>query len=137
VPRELTILERIRRGEPDRPTATESVTDRIRSVTANISRILNAREGHAPAQPEYGMPAPSEIVHAFPHAVDRCKRQIQDQLDRYEPRLSDLEVIHLEVETDPLKIYFQLSGKLRTDAGGTWLTLRVVYHPSGRVDIRR
>lgn len=137
MPRELTILERIRRGEPDRPTATESVTDRIRSVTANISRILNAREGHAPAQPEYGMPAPSEIVHAFPHAVDRCKRQIQDQLDRYEPRLSDLEVIHLEVETDPLKIYFQLSGKLRTDAGGTWLTLRVVYHPSGRVDIRR
>ncbi len=137
MPRELTILERIRRGEPESPTATESVTDRIRSVTANITRILNAREGNAPAQPAYGMPAPSEIVHAFPHAVDRCKRQIQDQLERYEPRLTDFEVIHLEVETDPLKIYFQVSGKLRTDAGGTWLTLRVIYHPSGRVDIRR
>lgn len=137
MPRELTILERIRRGEPESPTATESVTDRIRSVSANVRRILNAREGSACAQLDYGMPAPSEIVHAFPHAVDRCKRQIQTLIERFEPRLSDLEVIHLEVESDPLKIYFQVSGKLRSDAGGTWLTLRVAYHPSGRVDVRR
>lgn len=137
MPRELTVLERLRRGEPPSPTATESIEDRIASVVANVRRIVNSREGNAPAQPDYGMPAPSEIVHAFPHAIDRVQRQLKLQLQRYEPRLRELEVLHLEVENEPIKMFFQVSGRLATESGGTWLTLRLVFHPSGRFDVRR
>ena len=118
-------------------TATESVEDRIRSVIANIRRITNSREGSAPAQPDYGMPPPSEIVHAFPHAIERLQRHLRTQIERYEPRLKDLEVLHLEVENEPVKMFFQVSGRIPTESGGTWLTLRLTFNPSGRFDVRR
>lgn len=137
MPRELTVLERLRRGEPTSPTATESVEDRIQSVIANLRRIVNSREGCAPAQPDYGMPAPSEIVHAFPHAIERVQRQLKSQIQRFEPRLTELEVLHLEVENEPIKMFFQVSGRIATESGGTWLSLRLAFNPSGRFDIRR
>ena len=137
MPRELTVLERLRAGRPDTPTATESVEDRIKSVVANVRRLINSRVGGSAAAPDYGMLPPSEIVHAFPHAIERVQRQLRTLIDRYEPRLSDVEILHLEVENEPIKLFFQLSGRIPTSSGGTWLTLRLVFHPSGRFDVRR
>ena len=98
--RELTLLERLRSGEEPTPghTAVENTNLLMRSVRDNISRILNAREAHALAQPDYGTPPPSEIVYGFPSSVGRMQRCIKTLLEKFEPRLGDIQVIHVENE---------------------------------------
>ena len=97
--REQTILERLRSGEePDQRTAVENTGLMMKSIRNNITRLLNAREENAPAQPDYGVPAPSEIVYGYPQSVSRMQRWIKSLLEKFEPRLSDVEVIHIENE---------------------------------------
>ncbi len=138
MPHELTILERLRRG--DAASASSSVQDvdaLIRSIEANVARLLNAREGSALAQPDYGMPPPSEIVHAFPRAVTRVQRHVKNLLERFEPRLGSVEVTHIENEQDKLSLRFQIQARLATSPSEMWVSYALRFDPSGRVTLRR
>jgi type VI secretion system protein len=136
VPHELTILERLRRGDAAARSTGEDTDLLIRSIEANVARLLNAREGSAPAQPDYGMPPPSEIVHAFPRAVSRVQRHVKDLLERYEPRLADVDVVHLETG-DKLSLRFQIQARLATSSSAMWVSYELKFDPSGRVTLRR
>ncbi|HBP23659.1 MAG TPA: type VI secretion system baseplate subunit TssE [Planctomycetes bacterium] len=137
--RELTILERLRRGEePSQRTAVEDTNLLGKSVQANVGRLLNARLEHAPAQPDYGVPAPSEIVYGYPSAVTRMQKHIKGLIDKYEPRLADVEVIHIESdERNQLTLQFQIQGRLCTSANSTWISFLTRFDPSGRISLRR
>lgn len=138
MPHELTILERLRRGDAAVPKSSVEDTDQlIRSIEQNVARVLNAREGSAPAQPDYGMPAPSEIVHAFPRAVGRVQRHVKVLLERFEPRLTDVEVVHLENEADKLSLRFRIQARLATSPSSMWVSYDLKFDPSGRVTLAR
>lgn len=138
MPHELTILERLRRGAAAGPSSSvEDVDLLMRSIEANLARLLNAREGSAAAQPDYGMPPPSEIVHAFPRAVTRVQQHVKRLLERFEPRLCDLEVTHLENEQDKLSLRFQIQARLATSPSAMWVSYALRFDPSGRVTLRR
>jgi type VI secretion system protein len=135
---ELTVLERLRRGDAaGAPSSVQDLDLLMRSIEANLTRLLNAREGSAPAQPDYGMPPPSEIVHAFPRAVTRVQRHVKNLLERFEPRLTEVEVNHLENEQDKLSLRFQIQARLATSASAMWVTYALRFDPSGRVTLRR
>lgn len=138
MPHELTILERLRQGRA--ATATSAVEDvdlLLRSIEGNLGRLLNSREGSAVARPDYGMPPPSEIVHAFPRAVTRVQRHVKELLERFEPRLRDVEVTHLENEQDKLSLQFTIQARLATSPSAMWVSLSLRFDPSGRVTLRR
>ena len=138
MPHELTVLERLRRGDAVQPKSSVEDTDLlVRSVEGNLSRLLNAREGSAPAQLDYGMPAPSEIVHAFPRAVARVQRHVKTLLERYEPRLGEVQVIHIENEADKLSLRFQIQARLITSPSNMWVSYQLKFDPSGRVTMSR
>lgn len=138
MPRELTVLERLRRGDAGRSTSSvEDVDLLIRSIEANVARLLNAREGSSLARPDYGMPAPSEIVHAFPRAVGRVQTHVRELLIRFEPRLCDVEVTHLEDTTTKLSLSFQIQARLATSPSAMWVSYVLRFDPSGRVTLRR
>lgn len=138
MPHELTILERFRRGDAAVPKTSVEDTDLlVRSIEANLARLLNAREGSAPAQPDYGMPAPSEIVHAFPRAVARVQRHVKMLLEKFEPRLTEVQVIHLENELDKLSLRFRIQARLATSPTSMWVTYVLKFDPSGRVTLGR
>jgi len=138
VARELTILERLRRGEePSQRSAVENTSLLIRSIQNNIARILNSRELHAPAQPDYGVPAPCEIVYSFPSAITRMQRKIKDCLEKYEPRLSDIEILHVESEEkEKLTLQFQVQARLKTSTNTSWVSFLTRMDPSGRISLR-
>ncbi len=136
--RELTILERLRRGEVLSKTSVENTNLLIRSVQANITRILNAREGHALAQLDYGVPPPSDIVYGYPSSVTMMQRTIRDLVGKYEPRLGDCEVIHVESdENTRFKLQFQLQAQLTASSNTTWVSWLVLMEPSGRITLSR
>lgn len=138
MPHELTVLERLRRGDDAVPKTSVEDTDLlVRSIEGNLMRLLNAREGSAPAQLDYGMPAPSEIVHAFPRAIARVQRHVKNLLERYEPRLGEVQVIHVENPNDKLSLRFQIQARLITSPSSMWVSYDLKFDPSGRITLKR
>lgn len=113
--RDRTLLERLAQAKT-RPARTmaEDPNALLKSVLRNLGRILNSRQGLAPAQMDFGIPAPSEITQAFPESVDKMQRVIRECIEKYEPRLNSVNVIHVESEDDVLTVRFQVTAKVKT-----------------------
>lgn len=98
---EQTLFERIRNADAPRdPSMTLDRSRVMRSVADNLSRIFSSRVGHAPAQMDYGMPDPVEIAMSFPSGVDTLRKALKECIERYEPRLVDVQVLMVETEGD-------------------------------------
>lgn len=109
-----TLLERIAEPDPGRHLALD--TNRLRrSVLAHLQRLLNARHGHAPAQPDYGIPDLNEFMFSMPESIGPMERAIQKSIEKYEPRLARVKVKWMPEEDDPLNIRFEITARIRTD----------------------
>jgi type VI secretion system protein len=112
--RERTLLERI--AEPDTGGRLALDTNRLRrSVLAHLRRLLNARHGHAPAQPDYGIPDLNEFMFSMPESITPMQKAIQKSIEKYEPRLTKIKVVWAPDEDDPLNIRFEITARIRTD----------------------
>lgn len=109
---ERTLLERLARGGKQARTLSEDTNALVKSILRNLQKILNARQGHAPAQLDFGIPAPSEITTNFPESIPMMQKIIRDSIEKYEPRLTSVNVVHVESEDDVLSLRFQITGKL-------------------------
>jgi type VI secretion system lysozyme-like protein len=127
------LFDRLR--DPDR-SAARSVhqrTDRIYgSVLRHLQHVLNTRHDDSPAAPELGLPALSDVDIST--RAEDLRRAIEQAIRSYEPRLAGVRVLHVPAdEGDPLKIRFQITGRLATadervtvrfdtlvDAAGSW-----------------
>ena len=123
--RSATLLERIsaaKRGgilsvREDRAAA-------MRSVLANLGRVLNTRLGAASAQPDLGTASPHELLQGFPGTAKQTQAAIARCIERYEPRLCDVKVDIGELDPNKRDIAFQVSARL---AGGD-VRDRVSFH---------
>ena len=93
---ERTLLERLRKPAQGPQTMHEDAGALMRSILRNMNRILNSRAGQFPAQPDYGIPSPSEIAHAYPDSVKVVQRRMRECIEKYEPRLKDVQVTQIE-----------------------------------------
>jgi predicted component of type VI protein secretion system len=64
---------------------------------------------------DLGIPAPCEIVLGFPEAVGQLKRTIVAVIEKYEPRLRNVQVFYQPRETEGLVVNFMVSGRLVHD----------------------
>lgn len=110
---ERSLLERLLDpGSPPGPKIREDRRAKIESIVRNLSRVLNSRHGSAPAQPDYGIPELSDILVAFPAAVGRMQKAIRATIEKYEPRLTGIQVIHVQDETSPMTLRFLILARL-------------------------
>jgi type VI secretion system protein len=131
--KERTLLERLAKPKTAAVrTLGQSSTELLRSVVRNLQNILNTRVGHAPAQMDLGMPAPSDIVHATPDAVGLVLRNLRECIEKYEPRLSSVEISHVESETDVLTLRFQVTARIQDAKDGGSLSFETVVDPRGQ-----
>ncbi len=135
--RQRTLLERLARPEAagDR-TAREDPSEVVRSVLRNLHRILNARLGHAPAQPDLGTPAPSDIVRAGPEAIGWIGEALRACIEKYEPRLEGVEVIPVEGGGEALSLHFQVTARLAGGREAMPVSFDTTVDPSGRIRVR-
>ncbi len=113
---ERTILERLRNpADIERRSVNVDRRALVDSVVRNLRQILNSRQGSALAQLDLGIPAPCEIVLGFPEAVGQLKRTIVAVIEKYEPRLRNVQVFYQPRETEGLVVNFIVSGRLAYD----------------------
>ena len=110
---ERTLLERI--AEPDTGRHLALDVNRLRrSVLAHLRRLLNSRHGHAPAQPDYGIPDLNEFMFSMPESITPMQKAIQKSIEKYEPRLTKVKVTWAPDEDDPLNIRFEITARIKT-----------------------
>jgi type VI secretion system protein len=131
-----SILERLNRPRNTATrTATENATELRRSVLRNLANLLNTRTGSAPAQMDLGMPAPSEITHSTPNAVNLMLRNLRACIEKYEPRLRDVEITHVESPEEVLSLRFQVTARIANRDGVT-VSFDTVVNPGGHVKVQ-
>ena len=107
--REQRLLERIRSWEKDPGRRSREDSGRIiDSVLLHLSRILNTKVGNVQIAEDFGMPDFTDLVYNFPEAVRNLERSIRLMIQKYEPRLSAVQVRFVPQEdTKHLTPYYQ------------------------------
>jgi type VI secretion system protein len=134
---ERSILERLARPRQGAGrTLAESPQEIARSVLRNLQHILNTRLGTAPAQMDLGMPAPSEITQASPDAVNLVIRNLRACIEKYEPRLTSVDIAHVEAGDEMLSLRFQITARVIVARDGTTISFDTVVDPAGRIRLQ-
>ena len=135
--RERSILERLARpATKGQRTMTEDTREITRSVLRNLQHILNSRLGDAPAQPDLGMPSPSEITQASPDAINLVMRNLRSCIEKYEPRLSGIDIAHVEAGDEILTLRFQVTARLVVSRDGATISFDTVVNPGGHIRLQ-
>ena len=131
---ERSILERLAKpSTKGQRTLNENTHEITRSVLRNLQHILNTRLGDAPAQPDLGMPSPSEITQASPDAINLVMRNLRACIEKYEPRLSSIDIAHVEAGDEILTLRFQVTARLVVSKDGHTISFDTVVNPGGHI----
>ncbi len=133
--RTASLLERLdaaARGQSGR-TIQEDRAAAVRSIVRNLQRMLNSRQGNAPAQMDLGIPSPHELMQGFPATLDQAIRTIRTCIMRYEPRLTAVVVTHLPAEESAAGIAFRITAQLAGDGPREQLSLQTAISANGRI----
>ena len=131
-----TLFERLKNPEGTTArTLAEDTNAQVRSILRNLARILNARVGQAPAQMDFGIPSPSEIATGYPESLATMQKTIRMCIERYEPRLKDVQVLQIESDDIRLAVRFQVSARLATSKDGRQVSFDTLMDPSGHVNL--
>ncbi len=85
------------------------------SVLAHLRVLLNTRCGSCELRPDYGLPDLVDYLHNFPGGVRDLQRALQQAISAGEPRLKNVSVRPLELESGILTLHFEVTASL---AGG-------------------
>jgi type VI secretion system protein len=110
---ERSLFERL--ADPDPPGGRRLSLDigRLkRSVVTHLQVMLNSRHGHAPAQPDYGIPDLNEFMFAFPDSITPMRQAIERSIEKYEPRLKNVKAVWVADPDNPLNIRFEITAQL-------------------------
>lgn len=89
------LLERLNRNADERAQRRVRDEDRVKqSVITHIGNLLNTRRGNVPTDPEFGMPdIPNRGSDSAQMGQEIVDQAIRELLERYEPRVTDVEVV--------------------------------------------
>jgi len=125
------LRERSRETERSTQVNTQVLAD---SVMVNLRRMLNSRQGIASTVPDYGLPDPTDVVHNFPEAIDLCRRNIRQSIEKYEPRLRNVAVNHVLDEDNPFHLRFEIRAQLVSEQEATPVAFFTTLDASGQAE---
>lgn len=131
-----TLFERLRQGRTARDPSLSLDRARLRaSIAANLQQIFTSRELHAPAQPDYGMPDPGELLHALQGGPELMRKRLKACVEQFEPRLQDVKVMQIEAAEFGHELHFTLRGALR-GMPQERLSFDATVQPDGRIRVQ-
>ena len=83
-----------------------------------------------------GMPAPSDITGASPNAVALLLKILRASIEKYEPRLKDVEIAHVEGADEILTLRFQITARIEGAPDGSSISFDTVVDPGGRCKVQ-
>jgi len=141
VAREQALLERIgAAGHPRASARYEATTEEdaealMESVQRNLTRLLNSRHGMCEAAPDYGLPALTDLVVGSAEYLQLVQEAIRNAIEKYEPRLRRVRVVHRADEGDARTLVFRVEGVLVGRSGEHRVCYQTAFSPAGRFQV--
>jgi len=106
-----TLLERLELPEgPEGRDREESDDVVLGSIRANLHRILNAQRGFSPIAKEYGLADLVESTFTVT-SMSRIEEELRRTIERYEPRLTGVQVRFVNTSEVRLGLRFDVTAK--------------------------
>ncbi|MFQ6043331.1 MAG: type VI secretion system baseplate subunit TssE [Candidatus Poribacteria bacterium] len=90
------------------PISDTTENQRLLSIKEHLVALFNTRRGSLGHLPDYGLPDISEICDNMPESIAELQRTIKETVDKYEPRLKQVQVLKHE-EADENSTAFSVS----------------------------
>ncbi len=138
--REKTLLDRLSdpaertrgvRGD----TTAENLEAIMESVRLNLGRLLNSRQGISEAQPDYGLPAMTDITAGVENYVQRLQDAIRATVEKYEPRLRRVSVTLQQEASTAQSLVFRVDAVLLARTGEHRVWYETAVRATGQFDV--
>ena len=91
----------------------------------------------APAQMDIGVPDLAEVTHSAPQSISAMGRAIKECIEKYEPRLTDIQVTHVETGDDILTLRYQITARIATGNDRQMVWFDTMMDSVGRISLKK
>ncbi|WP_373186395.1 type VI secretion system baseplate subunit TssE [Halopseudomonas sp.] len=130
-----SLFERLA-GETNRRSGWSHDQAVVASIAAHLAKMLSTRAGSVQALPDYGLPDLNDMRLSLHDSLQQARIAIEGFIERYEPRLSQVRVIALPRDHDPLNLSFALEGMVDMDGQRRAVSFTARLNGSGQVQVR-
>lgn len=119
------------------PRAGQSHVDAVTaSVSRHLTRMLSTRAGSVQTLPDYGLPDLNDMRLSVHDALQQARSAIERFIERHEPRLSNVRVIALPRNHDPLHLAFTIEGEVENGGQRQKVNFAASLEGSGKVQVQ-
>ena len=98
--------------------------------------MLNTRQGNSITVPDFGTTDFSDVTRGY-SSVNKVQEEIRRSIEKYEPRLRNVQVHFTPVENEPLTMHFDISASVVLDDDEKSTMFRSVIGSNGEVKVSR
>ncbi|MCL9781342.1 type VI secretion system baseplate subunit TssE [Vibrio sp. S4M6] len=113
----VSLFESLEADSPSRSVIKGPEPQRVvDSIKRNISQLLNTRSGESLSAPELGLIDFNDATLGCHDLAVQIKLAIRQCLERYEPRLKNIDIRYTPDSDSPLNLRFQIKASVNTQA---------------------
>jgi len=105
------------------------------SVATHLAKMLSTRAGSVQTLPDYGLPDLNDMRLSLHDSLQQARIAIERFIEAYEPRLSEVRVISLPRDNNPLSLAFAIEGQLEVDGFKRQVSFSARLDGSGQVKV--
>ncbi|MBB1518539.1 type VI secretion system baseplate subunit TssE [Aquipseudomonas campi] len=123
-------------GEAGKRAGWSHEVSAMASVAAHLAKMLSTRAGSVQTLPDYGLPDLNDMRLSLHDALQQARIAIERFIEAYEPRLTQVRVVSLPRDHDPLSLAFAIEGQLEIDGVKRPVSFAAQLDGSGQVKVR-
>lgn len=105
------------------------------SVASHLSKMLSTRAGSVLTLPDYGLPDLNDMRLSLHDSLQQARLAIERFIETHEPRLSQVRVIALPRDIDPLSLAFAIEARLEVEQLKCTVNFSARLDGSGQVQV--
>lgn len=130
------LLERIELGESK--NSFEKVVSHkhfIESIHLHLADLLNTHSGNAMIDQEYGLPDFNDVLSNNSNVVREIRANIKSSIEKFEPRIRNVNVIYVPINDNPLQLNFAIKGEIFHNGSQVPLAIDVSMGVDGQFNV--
>ncbi|MED7669506.1 type VI secretion system baseplate subunit TssE [Pseudomonas moraviensis subsp. stanleyae] len=105
------------------------------SVAAHLAKMLSTRAGSVQTLADYGLPDLNDMRLSLHDSLSQARLAIENFIEAYEPRLSNVRVISMPRDHDQLRLAFSIEGLLEVEGFKRQVSFSARLDGSGQVKV--
>lgn len=132
------LLKRIRRWNIEQQSGISDIdgSELVESVKNDLELLLNTRRGTVLIDPEMGLPDLTHLTNGYSQPdVDDLQMDVMQQIKRYEPRLSSVDVKFVGDQSAQIQLAFSVTASLKQERQSIPFSVRLLMNENGSTSV--